>query len=347
MDRETLVQTILDLENDREGQVTNPDLAYDLGHHVKVHIDRLVGLRSGALPLGDDEGAFPSDPGAGAIAVAAVGEKPARRRRKKKKTDKPGAPEGPLPDLMDLPPKDQARWIFMERYIPLEKHEEVLGYELESERFAEYQQAFDQLVKDLLQLPRTIEAVERNDIPALQKVFASTVLIFRNPCIGDDEGQPVPCTFEALRHHFPSYFYKRKKKPNWYETRDFYSAPMPEPKWALCDVEYLNCTLRKPERKLAGYSRDWDLPSEYIRQKTVLEDIYDRIVCGEALEEDLFANNCNCVTATTYHHRKGPARLVYTVQRIHKITIHGRVGIPHWRAKRRLWPGVFPTVVFP
>ena len=109
MDRETIVQAILDLENDRDGQVTDPDLAYELGHHVKVRIDRLVDLRSGdaiSLPPGDDEGASPSDPDAGAIAIAAAdGEKPARRRKKRKKSDGPEAPEGPLPDLMDLPPK--------------------------------------------------------------------------------------------------------------------------------------------------------------------------------------------------------------------------------------------------
>ena len=79
----------------------------------------------------------------------------------------------------------------------------------------------------------------------------------------------------------------------------------------------------------------------------LIEDVYDRVVCGEILKEDLFARNCSSLTATTYRTRKkSPQRLVYTVQRVHKIATNGRVGIPHWKAKKRLWPGAFPVMTF-
>ena len=136
-----------------------------------------------------------------------------------------------------------------------------------------------------------------------------------------------------------------RKKPNWFERHDFYTEPRAEPALAMCGTDYLNCTLRGPERKLASHARDWGLPEEAVQHKSLLEDIYDRIVCGEALEEDLFARNCNAITGTVYRTRKA-RRIVYTIQRVHKITIHGRAGIPHWKATRRLWPGAYPTVSF-
>ena len=230
-----------------------------------------------------------------AALAGAAGEGEGKRRKGKKarsKKKKKGV-ESPPEDLLSQPPNEQARWIFMERHISLEKHEEILRYTFEPDQFAEHQEAFDATLKTLLHLPLAAEAVANNDLPALQKMFASSVLIFRNPLIGDDDGKPVPCTFELLREYFPSYFFKRKKKPNWFENNEFYTEPLSEAHWVLCDSEYLNCTLRKPDRKLLSYARDWDLPGEYVRQKTVVEDIYDRIVCGEALEEDLFARGCN------------------------------------------------------
>lgn len=333
MDHRALVQAILDLENDREVRVDDPDLACELAEHVKPYVDELAQLRgSPAATEGETE---PAD---------------ARRRRRAARGKRPpaGKPEGPVPRLLSLPPNEQARWIFMERYISLEKHEEILGYNFAAETFAEYQERFDRLLKDLLLLPRALEAAEKNDIPALQRLFASCVPIFRSAEIGDQKGGTIPSSLDNLRLCHPSYFYKRRKKPNWFEAHDFYHEPVTGPRWVLCDAEYMNCTLRRPERKLAGYARDWDLPPEYALPKSVAEDIYDRIVVGDALEEDLFAGSCNCVTSTRYRARKkGSRRLVYTIQRVHKVTIHGKAGLPHWKATRRLWPGVHATLVFP
>jgi len=352
MDRDILVQAILDLDSSRDENVVDPEIAYGLGHHVEDYIDRIVAIRDGIEPPvsgsdfereifgngtapGDEEtddgetdgadGGEPDEPEgenssgdgaadghrangdeASADEIAALGEAADDSKRRKRKTKKSasrkkkGKSEEPPSDLLSQPPNEQARWIFMGRYISLEKHEEILGYRFEPDKIAAYQEAFEGFLKSLLVLPRAFEAAEQNDIPALQKLFASCIVIFRNPLIGDESEQPVPCTFELLREHYPSYFYKKKKKPNWFEACEFYSEPIAEPHWVLCDTESLNCTLRKPDRKLAAYARDFDLPAEYVRQKTTLEDIYDRIVCGEALEEDLFARGCSSLTSTSY-----------------------------------------------
>ena len=349
MDRDTLVQAILDLEHDRDEAVPDPELAYELAHHVKDRIDRLALLRNGdgevAVDFDDDIGSL----GAEAEAVAGGEERPRSKPRKRKaKTPlEKGPPEGPVPTLLSIPPLEQARWIFMERFFPLEKHEEVLELSFGTDLFAQYQQSFDDFFKNLLLLPKTIEAIERNDVQALQRTFAAHVILFRSPFMGDDTGESIPCSFEALRERFPSYFFRKKKK-SWYQRHDFFQEPIAEPRWVLCDTEYLNCTLRRPSRKLGSYAKDWDLPSECIGHKSVIEDVYDRIVCGEILEEDMFARNCSSITSTTYRARKkAPPRLVYTVQRVHKIAIHGKAGIPHWKAKRRLWPGAFPAMSFP
>lgn len=332
MDRQALVDAILDLEHDRASTLEDAQLAQELGDHVKPYVDELATLRSGAA--GGDDGP--------------------RRRGKAprggKGADRLGAdlPAGPAPRLASQPPGEQARWIFMERYIPLEKHEEVLGLTYPPETFAEYQEAFDRLIKDLLLLPRSLEALEKNDVAGLQRVFAACVPIFRSPVIGDEVGGSVPSSLASLRQSYPAYFYKRRKKPNWFEAQDFHSEAVPGPRWVLAALDYMNCTLRRPERKLAGYAKDWDLPPEYAHHKNIVEDVYDRIVVGQALGEDLFAGNCNSLSATRYRNRnRGAKRLVYTIQKVHKITIHGKTGIPHWRATRRLWPGVFPSLSFP
>ena len=343
MDRDTLVQAILNLENKRSEAVPDPDLAYELAHHVKPHIDRLAAFRDG----GGSDVAFDLDEEIEALGAEAEAAAPTRPKRTGKIPVEKGPPDGAVPTLASVPPIDQARWIFMERFFSLEKIEEVLDHSFEADVFAKHQQAFDTFFKNLLLLPKTIEAIERNDVQSLQKTFASHVILFRSPLMGNEAGKPIPCSFETMRTKFPSYFFRQKKRPNWYQRHDFYQQPVSEPRWVLCDTEYLNCTLRRPERKLNSYAKDWDLPGECINQKSVVEDVYDRIICGEILEEDLFARNCRSLTSTTYRARKkSPQRLVFTVQRVHKIAIHGRAGVPHWKAKKRLWPGAFPVMTF-
>ena len=346
LDREALVQAILDLESGNAGKVIDPRLAYQLGHHVKPYIDRLTALQQGLPEPEEDELTIDAlDPEVETAALDAEVED--TKSRSRQPVQGKSSPQGPLPEITSLSPQGRARWIFMERFIPLEQHQNVLGYQFAADDIERYEQELEDLLDSLLTLPATIQPAEQNDLPKLQKIFATHLLLFRNPFIGDEDGNPIPCTIEGLRLYYPDYFYKRRTTPNWYEGHDFYTESLGQPRWILCEIDYLNCTLLGPERKLAGYAKRWHVPPENAIQKTVLEDVYDRILCGEALGEHLFEQNCNSCTSTFYKPKpKSPPRMVYIVQRHQKIAIHGKPGTPHWRATRRLWPAIFPTVAF-
>ncbi|MCC7263317.1 MAG: hypothetical protein IT369_12430 [Candidatus Latescibacteria bacterium] len=366
MDPTALAQLILDLENDEDRPLEDEVLASGLAAQVKEDIDQLVALKQGQddaegegegedETLGDlseaaegteifgDELADPED----AADQAAAQEERRAKAQSRQSTPSP-LPSEP-PDLRTQPPQDQAHWIFMERFISLPQHEEALGYTFTPENLAAYQDALGGFVEQLLRTPRAADAFEGNDLPALQKLFASHLLFFRNPVIGDGAGRPIPCSLDALRERFPGYLYRKSdNKPNWYQKYRFYSEPLSTAQWVLCDSQHLNCTFRTPDRKLVSYAKSWDLPAEWVHGKTILEDIYDRILCGEVLGEDLFAGSHNSCTLTTYVPKKktGVKKMVYAVQKIHKISLHGKEGVPHWRASRRLWPGVLPTIHF-
>ena len=328
MDRDALAQTILNLENGLVEPVVDPALAYALGHHVKPIIDRIAG--DGELGLADLESA---------AARTNSEDMPGRRRRAIKKRHRL---DEPMLEIDSLAVEDKARWIFMERFITLDQHEAILGIKFTAEERKAHLKGLDQLLATLFVLPQVAKLMAAANLAQLQEIFASTLLIFRNARIADDQ----PCNLENLRHNYPDYFYKRRKTPNWYEAQDFYTEPIAGPHWALCDFDLLNCTLRRPERKLLGYARQWSLPAPYVQQKSVLDDIYDRIVSGEALQEHLFEQNCSACTSTRYKPRnRGPLRMVYIVQKERKIAIHGKSGLPHWKTSRRLWPGVYPAVV--
>ncbi|MBI2503775.1 MAG: hypothetical protein HYW07_11160 [Candidatus Latescibacteria bacterium] len=361
-----MAQLIIDLEDDEEQPIGDAALACELAAQLKEDIDQLVELKQGTSSTGAN--ADPDEDPLGALSEAAEGGDvfaetsadqeddadlgEAQQERKAKAQSRQSAPS-PLPaepsDLRTQPPQDQAHWIFMERFFSLQQHEETLGYSFSADHLALYQEALGTFVEQLLRTPRAAEAFERNDLPTLQKLFSSHLLLFRNPCVGDASGKPIPCSIDSLRKRFPSYFYRKaNNKPNWYQKYPFYSEPLSTPHWVLCDSEHLNCTFRTPDRKLVSYARSWDLPPEWVCGKTILEDLYDRILCGELLGEDLFAGSYNSCTTTNYIHKKKTdmKKMVYSVQKVHKISLHGKEGVPHWRASRRLWPGVLPTILF-
>ncbi len=349
VDRDDLAQVIIDLENGLVSPITDLQLAYDLAHYVKPIIDQLPHVEID--PLLDEEQDEQGDRDDQDLSLDAIStesdgtEMEDRAARRKRATRKAPRLDGPTPELGQLSSQDKARWFLMERFIPLEKHEEILGCKFSREDFDRYLQDLDEFLEKLFLLPDVAKALEACDLPALQKIFASTLLIFRHTTVCENKGDQLPCSIENLRQCFPDYFYKRRKAPNWYESYPFYTTTFEYSHWALCDLDYLNCTLRQPQRRLLNYASQWSLPDDSVHQKTVLEDIYDRIICGEALEEHLFEQNCNACTSTRYQKRKGPLHLVYTVQKDQKIAIHGKVSIPHWRATRRLWPGVYPAIL--
>jgi hypothetical protein len=176
MGREWLVQAILDLEHDRDHQIINPEISYDLGYHLKPYIDR---LSSGAD----------------------TSETTKPKRPRKASTDQTPPPKGPL---VELPPAEQARWIFMDRFIPLERHEQILECHFSEQDFETYIKDLERIVTDLTQIPRVALAFAEGEIEDLQKMFASFILLFRSPYL---DGQ-VPITLSSLKQKFSDYFYK-------------------------------------------------------------------------------------------------------------------------------------------
>jgi len=362
MDPLALAQLILDLENDHERLIEDEAIAGELAVALKEDIDQLAKLKQ---DQGESE-AEGEEETLGELSAAAEGsggsegdsdeqediaDLSAAEEGRQTKAHQQAAPS-PLPaeppDLRTQPPQDQAHCIFMRRFFSLQQHERALGYTFSPENLAAYQDALGSFVEQLLRTPRASEAFKRNDLHALQKLFATHLLLFRSSCVGDAKGQPIPCCLDALRKRFPEYFYGKNSKPNWYQKYRFYNEPLQTAQWVLCDSQHLNCTFRNPERKLASYAKSWNLPPERVHGKTILEDIYDRILCGEVLGEDLFAGSYNSCTLTTYMPKKnsGTKKMVYAAQKVHKISLYGKEGVPHWRASRRLWPGVLPAVHF-
>ena len=98
MDRDALAQAILNLENGLVEPVEDPQLAYELGHHVKPMIDRLTSAGD-ADELGLDslapEAAIPDSE-----------DITGRRRRAIKKMPQI---DGPMPEMDTLSVEDKAR----------------------------------------------------------------------------------------------------------------------------------------------------------------------------------------------------------------------------------------------
>ena len=99
--------------------------------------------------------------------------------------------------------------------------------------------------------------------------------------------------------------------------------------------------------RLQMYAEANKLSSQLVRQKSVYEDVYDRIVTEMAMAREFFSN-CNSLTRTTYQPKKGEARkVVYVYNKDGQIRISGKKGIPHWRFGKPRWPGVLPAIVVP
>ncbi len=314
MGKQWLTNAILDLSNDRDHQVIDPTVAYNLAHHVKPYIDRLAKEKETSAP------------------------KNTKSKHRRKVSNRPLVPKNAI---TELPLIEQARWIFMDRFISLERHQEILGCHFSEGDIATYTNDLIRVIAALSKIPRVALALAENRFEDLQKMFASSILLFRIPYLDNQE----PINLSLLREKFSDYFYKKREL--WYDKLSFSTTPILSPHWAICETQYLNCTLRSPSSKLNAYGRSWQFPPQAIRHKEVIEDVYDRIISGEALGEDLFAHKYNSCTATTYQrNNKGEDRLVHITQRQHQITIHGKRGLPHWTTSRRLWPGVVPTIVF-
>ena len=108
LSRQALAQAILDLENGRPEAVTDPMIAYHLGHHVKPYINRLTALAEGQSDDGEEEqvsiGSLAADVEAQAPDSETEDKEPSSPRPDDKRSSK-----GPLPQLSTLSTQENIR----------------------------------------------------------------------------------------------------------------------------------------------------------------------------------------------------------------------------------------------
>ena len=112
MDREALVEAILDLERDRDTQLEDEGLAQDLSAHIKHYVDELVSLRGDGDVTEGDSADDPEDGGGeegggedgggedGTDESDTVAQQQKRRKRKGRK--KADLPVGPVPVIVKV-----------------------------------------------------------------------------------------------------------------------------------------------------------------------------------------------------------------------------------------------------
>ena len=258
------------------------------------------------------------------------------------------AADGSPAKLLDLAVAERMRLIFGSRFVATEGLGQALGHSLDGEQSAVAAEKLERVWKLLFERPQLRPHVRSNRVRALRKAFKDYALLYRCDLLpGADGGAPVPCTLEALKQRFSSSFMTSAEKTLWYSRLPLYRDPIAKPHWCLVDRQYLNCTFKKPGMRLMMYARANELPPGFLKQKSALEDVYDRVILKHALEHDDFFDSCNSITRTTYHNDGDRSKKqVYVYVKDGIIRISGKQGIPHWRPGKARWPGVLVSVVF-
>ena len=249
--------------------------------------------------------------------------------------------------LLELPIAERLLRILGSRFIGPERLEEILGHPLTALDRGASEKLLESLWVSLFERPQFRPHVEANHLTALRKAFKDYALLFRCSLIpGAPQEEPAPCSIKHIRERLPACFGKGSARSLWYAKLPFYTTPISTPHWALVDRQYLNCTFKKPSIRLLMYARANDLAPKAIRQKSVVEDVYDRAVLQAALKAPFF-DNCNSLTRTKYVAEKQKSgKQVFVYSKDDALRITGKRGTPHWRPGRPLWPGVLVSVVF-
>ncbi len=352
------------------GQVEDADLCADLALQVKPYadrlnalhrllapIDRLIDKRIKLTGLSEDIAAEVAqleelsvsldamvDPG---LLKEIQAELDQARRERKITADLPADTDEPTPPGVRpfgvLPVADRLERIFGKRFVSPERLGLLLKDDPDPTFAAQLNGALEEVWSALFSGPRLAAHAAANRIRTLQRVFRDYALICRVPILPGAH----PCTIEQLRQRFRKQFLKVPIPSLWYSKLDFFRQPLAKPHWALLDRQYLNCTFKKPGLRLLVYARANELPLGLVRQKSALEDTYDRVVMNLALGEPFFTN-CNSITRTVYQLAgEESSKQVYVFYKGLTICISGRQGLPHWRPGRPRWPGVLPALVFP
>ena len=251
------------------------------------------------------------------------------------------------PSLIELPVAERFRRILGSRFVDMPRLGEIFGRSFSSEDIAQTEAMLEKVWSSLFDRPQFRPHVEANRLNALRKAFRDYALLFRcakipAASIGDAE----PCTMKLIREHFPTCFGKGSQRSLWYTRLPFYETPISRAHWALLDRQYLNCTFKRPSMRLLMYARANDLSPKSIRQKSVVEDVYDRVALQSAVGAPFF-ENCNSLTRTRYSNNgNGTGKQVFVYLKNDAIRVSGKGGTPHWRPSRPQWPGVLVSIVF-
>ena len=374
----SLAQHIFDLIDHQES-VEDIALAQEMGQAIKPYVDRLVSLKRLLNPLeriiekrtqleklqagldadvaevenlsegisadidtalfNDLQGEISAVKKDCRIFVNTIDEKDERDSRK---------PSGKSTSLLDQPIALRLEQIFGTRFVGLDRLADILHLHVDEETAASYTNLLEKVWKAIFQADELRPHVKGNRIKTLQHTFRNYALIFRTPEFPAQPGArtAVPCTIASLRDRFGEFFLGASERSLWYSRLDFFRQPMAEGHWAMVDRQFLNCTFRKPGIRLHTYARANGLPAEMVRQKSAVEEIYDRVILEMALKERFFPNY-NAITRTTYPPPgESTPKQVYIYYKDNYIRISGKRGIPHWLPTKPRWPGVSPAIIF-
>ncbi len=242
--------------------------------------------------------------------------------------------------LQEQSTEDRLRAIFGARFIDTEKVGELLGGPLPAEELETARTGLEQAWQRLISLPQMRQHVREGRLKSLRRAFAEYAFVYRTASLPDGS----PCHLAGLRESLSARFVQSAERSLWYAKLGFYREPIASGHWALVDSQYLNCTFKRPKIRLMMYARANELPPGIVRQKSLLEDIYDRLICDGVLEREFFSN-CHSLTRTVYQMSEEDSRKqVYVYYLDGQIRLTGKRGIPHWRPSKPRWPGVLPSL---
>lgn len=364
------------LDADEEERVEDADLAQDLAFEVKPYVDRRCALmrllhpidrivakkdqiddlqseieseleevRSLQTAVDDIDPALLSDLEA-EIGAVHKDRKLAPAPPDRPPVDPPASRSAPQNNghLLDLPIAQRLAEILGRRFITPQRLGELLNAPLAPKELDRFDRALEKVWLQAFASADLQPHLDNNRLTALRETFIDYALLPRVAAL--DGPEPIPCDLAALRQMFPGFFLNTPERALWYPQLPFYRATVDRPHWALVDRQYLNCTFKKPAIRLLMYARANDLPAQLVVQKSVVEDVYDRVIIETNLGETFF-DNCNNLTRTVYQHPdESIKKQVYVYAKDGTIRISGKRGIPHWRPGKPRWPGVLPAVHF-
>lgn len=258
--------------------------------------------------------------------------------------------EEPEPQLrlsfLQRPVAERMRLVLGSRFIDPPRLATLLGGMLPDEDVEVAERQLELVWDGLMGIESFAHHARDEKLGPLRRALVDYVLLYRAPRLPVDGDGSTPTCIHSLKEAFGARFVSSSERNLWYARLPFYRETFAQGHWALVDKQYLNCTFKQPKIRLVMYARANDLPGNAVRQKSVLEDIYDRVIVDTALETEHF-DNCNSLTRTSYQQTDEPSKKqVHVFYRDGHIRISGKRGVPHWRPGKPRWPGVLPSIVF-